>query len=228
MSDGIDQKGFDLGSFIGGISDVLNIGNTVGNLFARKKTWEREDSAIQRRVKDLEAAGLNKVLAVGSAATSAPIQVDGSRVGAAVDARLKNQQVELGKQQLINAKQANYLNEPDVIMAQMKINGLADLRGPGRPFDRLWRDNLVSDQVNQQAIYRKAQELGVPAEFLLSGPGQALMLNQVFNGMSAKEQARFLTFLALQGIAGSAGNVVPNVGVGRSTSVGTSTIIKGK
>lgn len=43
---------------------------------AQETTWQREDTAVQRRAKDLEAAGLSKTLAAGSAAsTSSPIQV---------------------------------------------------------------------------------------------------------------------------------------------------------
>lgn len=42
----------------------------------QKKTWEREDNAIQRRSKDLQRAGLSKTLAAGQGASSSgPIRL---------------------------------------------------------------------------------------------------------------------------------------------------------
>lgn len=48
---------------------------------AQRTTWQREDNAVQRRAADLEAAGLSKNLAAGSAAqASGPIRTEAPQI----------------------------------------------------------------------------------------------------------------------------------------------------
>ena len=63
------------GALIGGASQLLSGSmSTLWGLAGRKKQWQREDTAVQRRAADLEAAGLSKNLAAGSAAQASPMQ----------------------------------------------------------------------------------------------------------------------------------------------------------
>lgn len=63
---------------IGGIlSGAASLGNMIGGLIGRKKRQtelnEREDTSVQRRAADLQAAGLSQTLAAGGGAASSDV-----------------------------------------------------------------------------------------------------------------------------------------------------------
>lgn len=76
----------------GAVQGLANIGTDIYNLHQQEKAleynkemqqkaWYREDNAVQRRVRDLQLAGLSPVLAAGSSAqASGPIQLSGPQL----------------------------------------------------------------------------------------------------------------------------------------------------
>ena len=149
---------------VGLAGDAVNIGTGLVNLIGakkrRKEQFAREDSAVQRRARDMEKAGLSKTLAAGSAAQSSdPIRPSASNisVGAGSDAASASQQRKHQAAQTALIDQQSRLIDQTIIDKQtenryknwlMSDKGAADIRNVNAS-----TSNLGQDLENKKATY---------------------------------------------------------------------------
>jgi len=200
---------------------------TAIGLLGRKKQWEREDNAVQRRAADLEAAGLSKTLAAGSAAQAQTQSINtgsgfsdaGKTLAQIPMAKAQKASIEAQKNKLDqeteairynNIESANYLqwlNTPDP--RSPRTNGIPMFTNRDNQIDN-FRANQDSER-NTLGFYNK---FGLPNQpgVLQSQTGQILMLNQAWSNMNDQEKREFLLAYGASTLADVAKNLLGAAG----------------
>jgi len=189
-----------------------SLAGTATNLLMSKKRREeqyaREDNAVQRRAADLEAAGLSKTLAAGSAAQAQTQQAPntsgfsdaGKHLGniplakankAAIEANIKKTENESDAIEYANIEAANrqkWLDSP-INGSPVDSNGIPMLTN--REHQRRNWDLEMDAATNTMGFYN---EYGLPNQpgVLQSQTGQILMLNKAWSNMDPDQRKQFL------------------------------------